>query len=226
MAVIRSNMEEDSNDIPRTRSFYRPAKDDFDRILDRLKAQEDGRTLEVSPTILDDGNETKQEKQERLRQEALQRDQYILSMRSNRHVVFAAKFARIKNQGLTKRFEKQLHIWNREMERNFRFVGYSERALEKEQWQRRARKEKDSNPRLQAPQKTEKPGGHVNRHSLKLPKLERYKGRKQRTQGGSDREQKVLKGNRRTKPEEMGFSNTSVRLPPIKTEKKQNSDID
>ena len=225
MAVIRSNMDEDSNDIPKTRSFYRPAKDDFDRILDRLKAQEDGRTLKVSPTILDDGNETKQEKQERLRQEALQRDQYILSMRPNRHVVFAAKFARIKNQGLTKRFEKQLHIWNREMERNFRFVGCSERALEKEEWQRRARRVKDRNPRLQAPQKTEKPGGHVNRHNLKLPKLERCKGR-DRTQGGSDREQKVLKGNGRTKSEEIGFSNTSVRLPPIKTEKKQNSDID
>lgn len=225
MAVIRSNMDEDSNDIPKTRSFYRPAKDDFDRILDRLKAQEDGRTLKVSPTILDDGNETKQEKQERLRQEALQRDQYILSMRPNRHVVFAAKFARIKNQGLTKRFEKQLHIWNREMERNFRFVGCSEKALKKEEWQRRARNVKDRNPRLQAPQKTEKPGGHVNRHNLKLPKLERYKGG-DRTQGESDREQKVLKGNGRTKPEEIGFSNTSVRLPPIKTEKKQNSDID
>ena len=225
MAVIRSNMDEDSNDIPKTRSFYRPAKDDFDRILDRLKAQEDGRTLKVSPTILDDDNETKQEKQERLRQEALQRDQYILSMRPNRHVVFAAKFARIKNQGLTKRFEKQLHIWNREMERNFRFVGCSEKALKKEEWQRRARNVKDRNPRLQAPQKTEKPGGHVNRHNLKLPKLERYKGG-DRTQGESDREQKVLKGNGRTKPEEIGFSNTSVRLPPIKTEKKQNSDID
>ena len=68
MAVIQPDMEEDSNDIPRTRCFYRPTEDDFNRILDRLKAQGDERTMEVSPTILEDGNETKQEKQERLRQ--------------------------------------------------------------------------------------------------------------------------------------------------------------
>ena len=226
MAVIRHNIEEASNDIPRTRSFYRPTKKDFNRILDRLKAQEDERTLEVSPTILDDDDETKQEKQERLRQEALQRDQYILSMRPNRHIVFAAKFAKIKNQGLTNRFEKQVHIWNQEMERNFRFVGASERALEKEQRQRRARKEKNVIPRLQGLEKSEKPTGHVKRRSVKLPKLDRYNGRKHRTQRSSDREQRALKGNGRTKPDEIGFSNTSVRLPPIKTEKKQNSDID
>ena len=217
-------MEKDSSNIPRTRSFYRPTKDDFNRILDRLKAQEDERTLELSPTILDDGSETKQEKQERLRQEALQRDQYILSMRPNRHVVFAAKFAKIKNQGLTKEFEKQVHIWNQEMERNFRFVGVSERALEKEQRQRRARKEKCIIPRLHAREKSEKHGGHVKRHSLKLPKLEKYKEREHRGNLASDAEQRLLKGNGRSKHEENGLNNTSVRLPPIK--KKQTSDID
>lgn len=226
MAVIQPDMEEDSSDMPRTRSFFRPTEDDFNRILDRLKAQGAEKTLEVSPTILDDENETKQEKQERLRQEALQRDQYILSMRPNRHVVFAAKFAKIKNQGLTKRFEKQVHIWNQEMERNFRFVGANERALEKEQQQRRTKEEKCISPRLHAPENSEKLGGHVKRHSVKLPKLERYKGGKHGAKRGSDTEQRLLKGNGRGKPEGIQFSNTSVRLPPIETEKKQNSDID
>lgn len=224
MEVISLDMERDSDDMPRTRSFYRPTKDDFNRILDRLKSQEDERTLEVSPTTLDDGNETKQEKEERLRQEALQRDQYILSMRPNRHVVFAAKFAKIKNRGLTKRFERQVHIWNQEMERNFRFVGANERALEKEQRQRRARREKYIIPRLHAKEKNEKHGGHVKRHSVKLPKLEKYKETEHRGNRASDAGQKFLKYNGRAKPEEIGLSNTSVRLPPIK--KKQTSDID
>ena len=215
MEIIPLDMERDSEDIPRIRSFYRPTMDDFNRILDRLKVQDDERTLEVSPNNLDDENETKQEKQERLRQEALQRDQYILSMRPNRHVVFAAKFAKIKNQGLTKRFEKQLHIWNQEMERNFRFVCANERALVKEQRQRRARREKHL-PRLHAKGKNQQHGSHVKRHSVKLPKLEKYKERKHRRNPASDAEQKVLKANGRTKVEEIGLSNTSVRLPPIK----------
>lgn len=219
-----ADMEKDSDDIPGTRSFYRPTKNDFNRILDRLKAQEDERTLEVSPTILDDGNESKKEKQERLRQEALQRDQYILSMRPNRHVVFAAKFAKIKNQGLTKRFEKQVHTWNREMERKFRFVGANERALEKEQRQRRARREKYIIPRLHAKEKNEKQEGHAKRHSLKLPKLEKCKERKHGGNRASDADQRLLKGDGRGKPEEIEFSNTSARLPPIK--KKQTSNID
>ena len=224
MEIIPHDMARDSDEIPRTHSFYRPTKDDFNRILDRLKAQEDTeRTLEVYPNILDDDNETKQEKQERLRQEALQRDQYILSMRPNRHVVFAAKFAKIKNQGLTKRFEKQLHIWNQEMERNFRFVGANERALMKEQRQRRARREKYI-PRLHAKEKNEKHGGYVKRQSVKLPKLEKYTERKHRGNRAIDAEQKVLKANGRTNAEEIGLSDTSVSLPPIK--KKQTSDID
>ena len=214
MEVIPLDMEKDSDDIPGTRSFYRPTKNDFNRILDQLKAQEDGRTLEVSPTILDDDNETRKEKQERLRLEALQRDQYILSMRPNRHVVFAAKFAKIKNQGLTKRFEKQVHIWNQEMERNFRFVSASERALEKEQRQRRARREKYIIPRLHAKENNEKHEGHAKRHSLKLPKLENYEDRKHGGNRASDADQRLLNGNERGKPEETGFSNTSVRLPP------------
>lgn len=221
MEVIPLDMEKDSDDIPGTSSSYRPTKNDFNRILERLKAQEDERTLEISPTILNDCHETKKEKQERLRQEALQRDQYILSMRQNRHVVFAAKFAKIKNRGLTKRFEKQVHIWNQEMERNFRLVGANERALEKEQRQRRARREKYIIPRLHAKEENEKHEGHAKRHSLKLPKLEKYKERENRA---SDVDQRLSKGNGRENPEEIGFSNTSVRLPPIK--KKQTSSID
>ena len=225
MEVIPPDMEKDSDDISRTRSFYRPTKNDFNRILDRLKAQEDEKTLEVSPTVLDDGNETKKEKQERLRQEALQRDQYILSMRQNRHVVFAAKFAKIKNQGLAKRFEKQVRIWNQEMERNFRFAGVSERVLEKEQRQRRARREeKYIIPRLHAKEGNENQESYVRRHSLKLPRLEKYKERKDRENHASDADQRLLKGNGLEKPEEIGFSNTSVKLPPIT--KKQTSNID
>ena len=224
MEVIPLDMQKDSNGIPKPRSFYRPTKNDFNRILDRLKAQEDERTLEVSPTVLDDDNETKKEKQERLRQEALQRDQYILSMRPNRHVVFAAKFAKIKNQGLTKRFEKQVHIWNQEMERNFRFAGANERALEKEQRQRRARREKYIMSRLHAKERNENQEGHVKRHNLTLPKLEKYKERKHRGNHASDANQRFLKGNGRRKPEKIGFSNTSVKLPPIT--KKQTGNID
>ena len=224
MEVIPPDMEKDSDDIPRTRSFYRPTKNDFNKILDRLKAQEDEETLEVSPTVLDDGNETKKEKQERLRQEALQRDQYILSMRQNRHVVFAAKFAKIKNQGLAKRFEKQVRIWNQEMERNFRFSGVSERVLEKEQRQRRARREKYIIPRLHANERNENQESYVTRHSLKLPRLEKYKERKHRGNYASDADQRLLKGNGLEKPEEIGFSKTSVKLPPIT--KKQTSNID
>ena len=224
MEVIPPDMEKDSDDIPRTRSFYRPTKNDFNKILDRLRAQEDEETLEVSPTVLDDGNETKKEKQERLRQEALQRDQYILSMRQNRHVVFAAKFAKIKNQGLAKRFEKQVRIWNQEMERNFRFSGVSERVLEKEQRQRRARREKYIIPRLHAKERNENQESYVTRHSLKLPRLEKYKERKHRGNYASDADQRLLKGNGLEKPEEIGFSKTSVKLPPIT--KKQTSNID
>lgn len=225
MAVINPAMENDSDDLPRTRSFYRPTEDDFNRILDRLKAQGDKRTLQISPTILDEGNETKQEKHERLRQEALQRDQYILSMRPNRHVVFAAKFAKIKNQGLTKRFEKQVHIWSQEMERNFRLVGANERALEEELQQRGTRKEKRNTiPYLHATEKSEKPGGHVKRQSIKLPKLERK--RTHRAKRASKTEQGFLKGDGHGKPEEIEFSDTSVRLPPIETDKNGGSHID
>lgn len=230
MAVVNPDMENDSSDLPRTRSFYRPTEGDFNRILDKLKAQGERRTLRISPTILDEGNETKQEKHERLRQEALQRDQYILSMRPNRHVVFAAKFAKIKNQGLSKRFEKQVHIWSQEMERNFRLVGANEKALEKELQQRGTRKEeRHTLPHLQAAKKSENSGGNVKLHSVKLPRLPRLGRNGERTQRAkraSKTEQGGLKGDVNENPDGIEFSNASVKLPPIETEKERDSHID
>ena len=55
-------------------------------------------------------------------QEAMQRDQYILSTRQNRHIVFAAKYARTKNSGLTKVLEKNVRLLSREHERSLRQV--------------------------------------------------------------------------------------------------------
>lgn len=234
MAVIELEMEENDSDNvsmdARTRSFYRPTDDDFNRILDRLKSQGDRKILKVSPTILDDGNETKQEKQERLWQEALQRDQYLLSMRPNRHVVFAAKFAKIKNQGLAKRFEKQVHIWNQEMERNFRLVGANEKVLEKELQQTRKKEKRQTIPLLRMSYPSDKfvkPGGHTKQyHSVKLPKLERHNETMHRTKRARDAEQGLLKGCGLEKSEEIELSNESVRLPPIETEKKQRTRIE
>ncbi|KAL9955489.1 hypothetical protein ACROYT_G036821 [Oculina patagonica] len=202
----------------------RPSEDDFNRILDRLKAQGDKKTLRISPTILDEGNETKQEKHERLRQEALQRDQYILSMRPNRHVVFAAKFAKIKNQGLTKRFEKQVHTWSQEMERNFRLVGANEKALEKELQQGTRKEKRHTIPYLHTTEKSEIPEGYVKRQSIKLPKL--YRKRTHRAKRANKTEQGLMKGDVHAKSDEIEFSDTSVRLPPIGTEKNGGSHIE
>lgn len=227
MAGINSNTENETHELPRTRSFYRPTEDDFNRILVRLRAQGDRKTLQISPTILDERDETKEQKVERLRQEALQRDQYLLSMRPNRHVVFAAKFAKIKNQGLTKRFEKQVHIWSQEMERNFRVVGTNEKALERELRQSGNRKDKKySVPHLRAAETFGKPQGHLKRHSIRLPKLTRRKERTDEAEGANEMEQGILKGGGEGKSEEIEFSNTNVRLPPIEAERKGSSHIE
>ena len=142
---------------------------------------------------LDEGKETKQEKQERCRQEALQRDQYILSTRPNRHIVFAAKFARIKNQGLTKRFENQVHVWGQELKRNFRFVGANERKLEQELVRVRKKGEPLKLPRLRVPSypgegllKSRK--RHVKQHNNELPRLGRCKDESNAKHASSSRE--------------------------------------
>lgn len=215
---MKLDMENDSENITRTRFYYRPSEDDFSSILDRLKAQRIKRTLEFanSPTSLDEGNETKQEKQERLRQEALQRDQYILSMRPNRHVVFAAKFAKVKNQGLAKRFENQVHVWNQEMERKFRLVGANEKALEKELSRMRKKEDCCTIARLQASY----PPGEKLKHSrkrrvkqatVKLPKLETTKDASDTGNDSSKSNGHDIEPSR----------DNSVKFPPIKSEQTQ-----
>ena len=75
-----------------------------------------------------------------------------------------------------------------------RFVGANERALENEQRQRRARREKYIIPRLHAKEKNEKQEGHAKRHSLKLPKLEKCKERKNGGNRVSDADQRLFEG--------------------------------
>lgn len=115
-----------------SRSCYRPSKADFCVITQRLRTQSPSSTAEVLTTSLDEGEMTLHERQSQNRQEVLQRDQYLLSVRPNRHVAFAAKRAKIKNQGLTKEFETQVNIWKRELKQNCRIVGANERKLQKE----------------------------------------------------------------------------------------------
>lgn len=221
MAVIKLDMENDSDNISRSRYYYRPSQEDFSSILIRLKAQRirSGTSeFSYSPTCLDEGNETKQEKQERLRQEALQRDQYILSVRPNRHIVFAAKFAKIKNQGLTKRYENQVHVWNQEMERNFRLAGASEKALEKELKRVQKKEEPLRMPRLRASYPSEKLKNcnkfHAMRGNVKLPRLRRSKDLSNARRGSLKRNEDDTEG-------KSEFSNTSLRLPPIETAQTQ-----
>lgn len=230
MAAVKLEMKNNSESEEGTRSFYRPTEADFKRILERLRARGDRSTLEISPTILDEENETKQEKHERLRQEALQRDQYILSMRPNRHIVFAAKFAKIKNRGLARRFEKQVHIWSQEMERNFRIVGTDEKALEKELQQTGGKEKRNSIlplRKLYTEEKLEKQKGKAKRHSIKLPKLERNKERTHRANRSDNSKEIVfLNGNGNGESDKNKFNNTSVRLPPIENKKNQDSHIE
>lgn len=213
MAVLEPDMESNSDKISNTSSYYRPSEDDFARILDRLKARRLRSRLEfsISPTCLDEENETKQEKQQRLRQEAQQRDQYILSMRPNRHVVFAAKFAKIKNQGLAKRYERQVNIWSQEMQRKCRLAGANEKAIKKELVRVRKMEKPRAIPRASYPSEKLKNSRkrHAKQHNLKLPKLEGSKDESYARRGSS-------KSNGHDTAEKVEFGDTSVRLPPIK----------
>lgn len=224
MAAVRFEMEQNLENEA-TRTFYKPTQADFERILERLRAQGDKKTLNISPTILDEGNETKQEKHERLRQEALQRDQYILSMRPNRHIVFAAKFAKIKNRGLTRRFEKQVHNLNQEMERNFRLVSTDVKALEKELRQTRRQEKRKSFPPLRKTdlkEKFERKCEPAMNKGIKLPKLERYKEKRERVEHSDHHKNyRILKGNGRKDCDKIEFNDPSVRLPPIENKEKQ-----
>ena len=131
MDVGRDGKAKTRDDAPRNCSYYKPGKDDFRRLLNRLKEQRGlPRTPALSATVLSEANETKHEKKERFRQETLLRDQYILSTRSSRHVIFAAKYAKIKNQGLIKCFDRQVRIWSQELLRNFRQVDSRRKTLE------------------------------------------------------------------------------------------------
>ena len=216
MAVIKLDMERDSDDVSRTASYYRPSEADFSSILDRLKAQRQRSAVYFSNSLnsLDEGNETTHEKQEKRRQEALQRDQYILSTRPNRHIVFAAKFAKIKNQGLAKRFEDQVHVWRQELKRNCRLVGASERKLEEELARVRTKEKPFKLPRLRVSypgegvKKSHK--RHAKQHNNEIPRLERGKDESNAKYGPSSR-----KENDGTEKNEC--ANTTIRLPPIQT---------
>lgn len=213
MAILK----DDSERSP-FHSYYRPSVDDFTSILDRLKARRLQSTLEISisPTCLDEGNETTQEKQERLRQEALQREQYLLSMRPNRHIVFAAKFAKIKNQGLARRYENQVHTWSQEMDRNFRIRSTNTKALQTELVRLRNREERGMIPQLKLSSSNEKFLKYSRKRrskqsDLKLPKLERFKDESNRAGHVSD------KSNRRYALGKAEFSDQSVMLPTLQT---------
>ena len=224
MATVKLKMEQNlENEAART--FYKPTQADFERILERLRAQVDRITLNISPTILDEGNETKQEKHERLRQEALQRDQYILSMRPNRHIVFAAKFAKIKNRGLTRSFEKRVHIWSQEMERNFRLVSSNVKSLEMELRQTEGQEKMKNFPPLRKSdleEKFERQCRPVKNKDVRLPKLERHKAKRH----GAERSDHVksnrnLKGRGSKDFDKIKLSNPTIRLPPIENSEKQ-----
>lgn len=217
MAILKDDSERSPFN-----SYYRPSVDDFTSILDRLRARRLQSTLEfsISPTCLDEGNETKQEKQERLRQEALQREQYLLSMRPNRHIVFAAKFAKIKNQGLARRYENQVHTWSQEMDRNFRITSTHTKALQKELVRLRNREGRGTIPQLKLSSSNKKflkysPKRRSKQSDLKLPKLERFKDESNRAGHVSD------KSNRHYALGKAEFSDQSVMLPSLETAQPQ-----
>lgn len=217
MAILK----DDSERSP-FHSYYRPSVDDFTSILDRLKARRLQSTLEISisPTCLDEGNETKQEKQERLRQEALQREQYLLSMRPNRHIVFAAKFAKIKNQGLARRYENQVHTWSQEMDRNVRITSTHTKALQTELVRLRNREGRGTIPQLKLSSSNEKFLKYSRKRrskqsDLKLPKIERFKDESNRAGHVSD------KSNRHYALGKAEFSDQSVMLPTLETAQPQ-----
>ena len=216
MADIKLDMERDSDDASRTDSYYRPSEADFSSILDRLKAQRHRSAVYFPNSLnsLDGGNETTREKQEKLRQEALQRDQYILSTRPNRHIVFAAKFAKIKNQGLAKRFEEQVHVWRQELKRNCRLVRASERKLEEELVRVRTKGEPLKLPRLRVSypgegvKKSRK--RHAKQHNNEIPRRERGKDENNAKYGSSNRKED-------DGTEKYECANATIRLPPIQT---------
>ena len=169
---------------------------------------------------MDEGNETKHEKQERLRQEALQREQYLLSMRPNRHIVFAAKFVKIKNQGLARRYENQVHTWSREMDRNFRITSTHTKALQKELVRLRNREERGTIPQLKLSSSNEKflkysRKSRSKQSDLKLPKLGRFKDESNRAGHVSD------KSNVHYASGKAEFSDQSVMLPTLETAQPQ-----
>ena len=127
-------MEGHSKKGSSTRNCYRPKEADFNVIIDRLKAKRPTSNVDCnpSPTSSEESEEPLRVRQDRNRREVMQRDQYLLSIRPNRHVAFAAKRAKIKNQGLSKHFETQVNIWNRELKRSCRVVGANEKKIEKE----------------------------------------------------------------------------------------------
>lgn len=170
-------MDSDANDVSR---HFRPGKGDFTRILDKLKTYTLGHTMDVpnSRPSFDQGHETKHEKRQRLQQEAMQRDQYLLSMRPNRHVVFAAKFAKVKNQGLTQQFDTQVHIWSQELRRNCGLVRAGQREAARELIRMRKTEKCLTLPSLSesSPNKEllySRRRHQAKRYNQKLPRLER-----------------------------------------------------
>ena len=127
-------MEGHSKTASSSRNCFRPNEADFNVIIESLKAKRPTSNVDRNPrpTSSEESEEPLYMKQDRNRREVMQRDQYLLSIRPNRQVAFAAKRAKIKNQGLSKQFETQVNIWNRELKRSCRVVGANEKFLEQE----------------------------------------------------------------------------------------------
>lgn len=127
-------MEGHSKKAISSRNCYRPNEADFNVIIDSLRAKRPTSNVACnpSPSSSEESEEPLYMKQDRNRREVMQRDQYLLSIRPNRHVAFAAKRAKIKNQRLSKQFETQVNIWNRELKRSCRVVVANEKKIEKE----------------------------------------------------------------------------------------------
>lgn len=127
-------MEGHSKKAISSRNCYRPNEADFNVIIDSLRAMRPTSNVACnpSPSSSEESEEPLYMKQDRNRREVMQRDQYLLSIRPNRHVAFAAKRAKIKNQRLSKQFETQVNIWNRELKRSCRVVVANEKKIEKE----------------------------------------------------------------------------------------------
>lgn len=107
------------------RNFYlNPTKEDFK--THAMQLQQRASVIENSQASVSSGYRVEKsaiiERRDNHLQEAMQRDQYLLSTRQNRHVVFAAKYARTKNFGLAKVLEKNVRLWSREHDRSLRQV--------------------------------------------------------------------------------------------------------